>query len=125
MWRNRYNLQKPSKKWRMKGEPTFLFKGKIFFHSSILFFSYHSYGGIIPHLLLYIIFMNVFVVAWKCKKWWAASLTTKGRKAATNNQQSEVLNINSNLRTPNDNAKSSLSTSPQHILLLSLYCCRG
>ena len=31
------------------------------------FFSYHSYGGIIPHLLLYIIFVNIFVVAGKCK----------------------------------------------------------
>ena len=56
----------------------------------------------------------------------AASLTTKVRKAATNNQRSEILNINFN-PTPNDNAKSSSSTSPQHMshLLSSLYCCQA
>ena len=41
--------------------------------------------------------------------------------ASANNQQSKALNNNFNPRTPNDYAKSSLSTSPQHMspLLLS------
>ena len=44
---------------------------KNFFHSSILLllllFSYHSYGWIIIYLLLYMIFVKIFVIAWKCK----------------------------------------------------------
>ena len=48
---------------------------KNFFHSSILyyyyyyyyFFSYHSYEWIIIYLLLYMIFVKIFVAAWKCK----------------------------------------------------------
>ena len=121
MWRNRANLWKPPKKWRMEGESTFLFKGKIFFHSSILFFSYHSCGWIILYLLLYMIFVKKFCCSLKMQKWWSTSPIAKGMTAPTNNQQCKALNINFKPRTPTTTAKSSSSTSSQHMcpLLLS------
>ena len=116
------NLWKPSKKWRMEGESTFLFKGNFFFHLSILFFSYHSYGWIILYLLLYMIFVKIFVVAWKCKKWWATSPIMKGMMAPTNNQQCKALNINFKPRSLTTTAKSSSSTSSQDMCPLLLSC---
>ena len=124
MWRNRSNLRKPPKKWRMEGESTFLFKKKKNFLPLIyiiIIFSYHSYGWIILYLLLYMIFVKKICCSLKIQKWWAISPTAKGMRTPTNNQQCKTLNINVKTKNPMTTAKSSSSTSSQHMcpLLLS------
>ena len=122
MWRNRSNLRKPPKKWKMEGESTFLFKEKNFFHLSILFVSHHSYGWIILYLLLYMILVKKICCSLKIKKWWAISPTAKGMTTPTNNQQCKALNINVKTKNPMTTAKSSSLTSSQHMCPLLLSC---
>ena len=106
MWRNRSNLRKPPKKWRMEGESTFLFKGKKkkkIFHSSILFiFSYHLIEES-SYISWFTWYLWKFLLQLENAKWLAASPIAKGITALTNNQQSKALNINFKTKNPNDN----------------------